>query len=98
MKFPVLSRIQSFTTDKSLTLDCFQSRVNPIPTMSLNINFNPDHPTGYVPRYGGCGQDLHGLHVLGIRSLVCRVILPVVLYVCESWSRTFGRKTQTEGI
>jgi len=35
-----------------------------------------------VPRHGGCGQDLRGLHVLGIRSLVCRVILPVVLYVC----------------
>jgi len=66
--------------------------------MSLNINFNEEHPTGYVPRYDSCGQDLHGLHVLGIRSLVCRVILPVVLCVCESWSCTFWRKTQTEGV
>jgi len=66
--------------------------------MSLNINFNAEHPAGYVPRHGGCGEDLCGLHGLGICSLVCPVILPVVLYVCESWSCTFRRKTQTEGI
>jgi len=26
--------------------------------MPFNINFSPEHPTGYVPRHGGCGQDL----------------------------------------
>jgi len=26
--------------------------------MSLNIYFNAEHPTGYVPRHGGCGEDL----------------------------------------
>jgi len=66
--------------------------------VTLNINFNVEHPTGYVPRHGSCGQDLHGLHMLGIRSLMCLVILPVVLCVCESWSCTFRRKTQTKGV
>jgi hypothetical protein len=35
---------------------------------------------------------IHGMHTLGI---CLSIILPVVLYGCETWSRDIYRRTQT---